>query len=205
MRILRIITCKEIDEILRKHKLWLNGKISGERADFSYADLSNADLRGANFYGADLSNADLSNVDFYGANLSGTDLRGANLSDTDLSGSFGLMSSIDFMNYNFEKTNEGYIAYKTFGFYYSTNKNWKIEVGSVIEEEVNCNRTDTCGCGINVAPLDWVRKEFNCGFPIYRVLIRNEWLMGVCVPYNTDGKIRCAKAEIIGIVEEGTK
>lgn len=68
------------------------------------------------------------------------------------------------------------------------------------EEEVNPNRTDVCGCGINVAPLSWVRVR-HPRKPVYKLLIRWEWLVGVVVPYNTDGKIRCARAEIIEKVD----
>ena len=49
-------------------------------ADLSGADLSRADLSGANLYRADLSGADLSRADLYRANLSGADLSGADLS-----------------------------------------------------------------------------------------------------------------------------
>lgn len=74
------------------------------------------------------------------------------------------------------------------------------ELNEILEEEVNYNRTDDCGCGINVAPLEWVEK--NCGeVEIYKLLIKWAWLPGVVVPYNTDGKIRCARAQIIGKVE----
>ncbi|MCR1959826.1 hypothetical protein SAMN04489758_1281, partial [Thomasclavelia cocleata] len=120
-----------------------------------------------------------------------------------LSNAKGLPSAIEIMNKYFEKTDEGYIAYKTFGLCYKPNPNWKIEIGEVIEENVNFNRTSGCGCGINVATLDWVKGDITTsGRTIYKVLIRNEWLMGVCVPYQTDGKIRCEKVEIIGVVEE---
>lgn len=74
-----------------------------------------------------------------------------------------------------------------------------IKPGSIIEETVNCDRTTECGCGINVAPLEWVRRE-GCNQP-YKLLIRWEWLLGVVVPYNTDGKIRCSKAQILEAVE----
>ena len=64
-----------------------NVKISGEyetiriACEQNRADLSEADLRGANLSGADLREADL-----YGANLSGADLYGANLYRANLSG-----------------------------------------------------------------------------------------------------------------------
>ena len=129
------------------------------------------------------------------------DLSDANLSDANLSRAEGVLSAIDFMNKHFEKIDEGYIAYKTFGTFYSINPNWKIKVGEVIEENVNFNRNNECGCGINVAPLKWVKNQTG-DLPIYKVLIRNEWLMGVCIPYLTDGKIRCERVEILGVVDD---
>jgi len=56
------------------------------RAFFSFADLRGADLRGALLSFADLSRTNLSFADLRGANLSDADLRGANLSDADLRG-----------------------------------------------------------------------------------------------------------------------
>ena len=168
-------------------------------ANLRGADLSGADLSGADLSGADLSGADLSDADLSGANLSGANLRGANLSGADLSGSQGLLDAINYMESHFERTDEGYIVYKTFGENYSAPESWKIEPGEIIEETVNCDRTTECGCGINVAPLEWVRRN-GCNQP-YKLLIRWEWLPGVVVPYNTDGKIRCSKAQILEAVE----
>lgn len=119
----------------------------------------------------------------------------------DLSRAEGVLSSIDFMNEHFEKIDEGYIAYKTFGTFYSINPNWKIKVGEVLKENVNFNRNNACGCGINVAPLKWVKNQTGDS-PVYKVLIRNEWLMGVCVPYLSDGEIRCERVEILGVVDD---
>jgi Family of unknown function (DUF5758)/Pentapeptide repeats (8 copies) len=69
-----------IEETLKKHKLWLEGKEGGVRADLSDANLSGANLSDANLSGANLSDANLS-----GANLSGADLYRADLSSADLS------------------------------------------------------------------------------------------------------------------------
>ena len=183
-------------------------------ANLSGADLSDADLRRANLSGADLSDADLSDADLRradlsgadlsGANLSGADLSGANLSDADLrradlSGAKGLLDAINYMEAHFERTDEGYIVYKSFNENYIAPESWKIEPGEIIEETVNCNKTTECGCGINVAPLEWVRR--NGRNQPYKLLIRWEWLLGVVVPYNTDGKIRCSKAQILEAVE----
>ncbi len=60
---------QQLDEILRKHGLWLNDENGGEQADLSSADLSSANLRSANLRSADLSYADLSYADLRSADL----------------------------------------------------------------------------------------------------------------------------------------
>ncbi len=60
------MTQSELNEILEKHRKWLNDEEDGEKAN----------LRGANLRQANLSVADLS-----GADLRGADLRGADLSE----------------------------------------------------------------------------------------------------------------------------
>ena len=207
-----------ISKIINLHVKWLKNEPDGERADLSNADLSNANLSNANLRDADLSNADLSNANLRDADLSNADLsnanlsnanlryanlRYANLSNADLSNADGLLSAIDYLESHFEKTSEGYIAYKTFGGEYNPPEKWVLQSGSVITENVNFDRTRECGCGINVAPLSWVKERYaKNGENIWRVLIRYEWLVGVCVPYHTDGKIRCEKVELIEIVNE---
>ena len=192
-----------IKEILDLHGKWLRGEEGGVRANFYNADLRYADLRYADLRYADLSNADLSNAD-----LSNADLRYADLSNADLSNVDGLLDAIDYLSEHFEKTTEGFIAYKTFGSEYEPPKKWTIEPGSVIQEIVNFDRCIECGCGINVAPIDWVRSNYGHKGDIWKVLIRYEWLVGVCVPYHTDGKIRCERVQLLEIVEkkkEGTR
>ena len=180
---------KELNRILENHKNWLLDEEGGERANLRYANLRYADLSNADLSGADLSNADLS-----GANLSGANLRYANLS-----GSKGILAAVDFMERNFKKTKDGYIAYKTFGGERKPPGSWNIIAGSVINENVNFDRCNACGCGINVAPLEFVKNNYKG--EIWKVLIRWEWLCGVCVPYNSDGKIRCERVELLEVVE----
>ena len=80
------ITQEELEEILRKHKMWLDDEEGGERADLSGAYLSGANLSGADLRGAYLSDADLGGADLSRAYLGGAYLRGANLSDANLGG-----------------------------------------------------------------------------------------------------------------------
>ncbi len=72
---------QELKDVVAKHGKWLRGENDGSRANLSGADLSGADLSRANLYGADLSRANLSR-----ANLSGADLSRANLRETLLAG-----------------------------------------------------------------------------------------------------------------------
>ncbi|MDP0495224.1 MAG: pentapeptide repeat-containing protein [Verrucomicrobiota bacterium JB024] len=95
---------EKLNEILAKHRAWLNNEDDGERANLRsadlrsadlryadlryanlrYANLSSADLRYANLSSADLRDADLRSADLRYANLSSADLRYANLSSADL-------------------------------------------------------------------------------------------------------------------------
>lgn len=170
------------------HGAYLNG------IDLNHADLSYTNLEWTTLTRTNLSYANLS-----GANLTGADLRHADIKGSNLSGAKGLLSVIDYMKLNFERVDDGYIVYKTFGRQYTPPESWEIKLGSVLTENVNFDRTEDCGCGINVAPLEWVRTVY--GGEIWRCLIRWEWLCGVCVPYNTDGKIRCEKIELLEIVK----
>lgn len=61
-----IIKGKTLEEILKLHKMWLNGEDGGIRANLSGANLRGVDLEGANLRGVDLEDADLegANLDF---------------------------------------------------------------------------------------------------------------------------------------------
>ena len=92
----RSISRDELNNILKKHTMWLDNEPGGERAylrganlrgaDLSWADLCRADLCRANLRGADLSEADLREADLIGANLGGACLIGAHLSQANLIG-----------------------------------------------------------------------------------------------------------------------
>ena len=137
---------------------------------------------------------DLSEADLSGADLSGANLRGANLS-----GALNLLESCAYIDDHFEKTDKGYIAYKTFGSFNTPPAYWTIEPDSIICENVNFNRTEECGCGVNVGTLEWVKE--NTTGQIWKVLIEWPWLAGVVVPYSTDGKIRCERVRLLEKIE----
>ena len=74
---------EELDEILRKHKLWLAEDYhSGKRADLQHVDLHGADLCDYDLRHADLRDADLRDIDLRRAAMQGvllcrSDLRGS--------------------------------------------------------------------------------------------------------------------------------
>ena len=160
------------------------------RADLEEADLRGAYLDGANLEGAYLKGANLKGADLEGADLSWADLRGAYLSSVR-----GLLSQTDFIKANFERTTEGIIVYKSFCEHYPIPNYWKIEEGQIIEENCNFTRTNACGCGINVCTKEYAQKKLEK--EVWKLLIKWEWLCGICVPYHTDGKIRCEKAMLL--------
>jgi len=199
-----------IKKALDLHRMWVDGLGGGEKADLSSADLSSADLRSADLSSADLSSADLSSADLRSAdlsyaNLSSADLRSADLSSADLrhadlSSVNGLLSQTQYVIDTFQTTGDGVIVYKQFGLHNAPPIAWNIEPGAVIMEVCNPCRVINCASGINVAKREWAGFDENK--PLWRCLIRWPWLAGVIVPYNTDGKIRCEKLELIGTVEE---
>ena len=187
----------ELVAIVEKHRQWLAGAEGGERAN-----LRGANLRGANLCEANLCEANLSGANLSGADLSGADLSGADLCEANLSGSTGLVNPVDYLGEHFQTTAEGVICYKTFGGRYLASPSWRLEPGAILTEVVNPLPTVDCACGVNVATLDWVKGYLEAPRPIWRCLIRWPWLAGVIVPYNTNGKIRAARVELVEIVEE---
>lgn len=163
------------------------------------ADLTGADLTGANLNDAILIGANLNGANLTDANLAGANLTDANLNGANLSGCVGLIEPIDYIEKHFEKSPHGYIVYKVFNESYIAPEYWEIKQGSIITETVNFNRSCGCGCGINVAPLDWI-KQCCSNKKIWRCLIEWPWLAGVCVPYNTDGRIRASKIRLLEII-----
>ena len=169
-------------------------------ADLRDADLSNADLSGADLRNADLSGADLSAADLRRADLLGADLRRANLRLADLSGVKNLLSPSRWMEDNFEHDDLGYIVYKAIDHTFRRPpEHWRIEPGAFLEEVPNPLPMDEYGCGVNFATFEWVRKHYSNSV-IWRCRIHWADLPSVVIPYNTDGRGRCSRLELLEIV-----
>ena len=70
---------EQLDEIIQKHKLWLNNNAEGERANLKYVNLEDANLEDANLEDANLRDANFEDVNLERANLKGAKLKRANL------------------------------------------------------------------------------------------------------------------------------
>ena len=57
------MTQEELNEVLRKHNLWLEGKEGGKRADMRGLDLRGLDLRGLDMRGLDMRGVDMQGAD----------------------------------------------------------------------------------------------------------------------------------------------
>ena len=203
--------------ILRKANL---GHSNLSCCDISKADLNGADLIGTNLTCANLQDACLENVrlnraclvfaDLRGTSLCSAHLRSADLSGADLRRSVlkrailmntvGLVDPLKYLEDNFEHTEKGIIVYKVFDKYYFSPRRWNIKENSVIEELANYNRLESCTHGINVATKKWLIERGHIT-NVWKCLIKWEWLPGVVVPYATDGKIRCSRLKLLGLVE----
>ena len=174
-------------------------------SDANLQDVSfvNTNLTGANLSGADLEYANLSGVNLSGADLSFANLSDANLSYTDLSDAnlsqcIGVLNPIEWLS-QFKRTNDGWvIAYKIFGLHRTPLTTWTIEVDSILNEVCNPLPTIDCGCGINIATLNWIEQQ-NMTSTIWKVAVNP---IGLVVPYNTDGQFRAHQIRLIEIVED---
>jgi hypothetical protein len=182
-------------------------------ANLSGANLSGANLSGANLSGADLSEADLieanlSRADLRRADLSGANLIEANLIEADLSGATGLVEPAQWLKENFETDDKGIIVYKRIGkTNYNSPDTWVIEPGSFIAETVNPLPTLDCACGVNFGTREWCKRNY----PQARLWRCRIWFQhpedgdidvaGIVVPYNTDGKARCGRLQLLEVVE----
>ena len=103
---MKTLTLEQLNEILRLHKLWLEGDKAGVRANLQWANLKGAALKGANLRRADLKGADLQEADLKGADLQWANLRRADLQWANLKGAN--LQGANLEGANLEKTNLDY-------------------------------------------------------------------------------------------------
>ncbi len=166
-------------------------------AKFGDANLNRADLTNANLTYADLFTASLVNATLINANLRYVGLGHVNLSQANLSQIIGLNdNSKEFLS-KLKLTRSGLYVYKAIGnTSYPLNPNWVIKPGAYLEETVNFNRANLCGCGVNFGTLEYVKQQYK-NADYWLCLIEILDLPNVVVPFGTDGKARCSRLKLI--------
>ena len=186
-------------KILEEHGNWVINN-NGQRADLQGAYLQRANLQGADLRSAYLQGTYLQGADLQGADLRGAYLQGANLQGAKLDFSFKrkIVSNKLLMNIMFDLHKNYWIVYKIFGLQYKPPKKWKIKKGNIIKHIIDTDRFNDCSFGINVATLEWCKKQGNC--QIYKLYIPKD--AEICVPVWTDGKVRVSEAKIITLIKK---
>jgi len=110
----------------------------------------------------------------------------------------------EYLDEHFEKTKDGYIAYKIFGRYYGINPDWKIKKKSILKDFVDRKIHKDCSYGINVATTNWLKtvSSIYC-FDVWEVLIPND--AEIVIPIDTHGKIRTNRIILLRIIKHGQK
>ena len=67
---------------------------------------------------------------------------------------------------------------------------------SFLEDVVNPVPVDNCGCGVNFGTRKWCEDNYNEA-DLWECLILFEDAPDIVVPYNTDGKARCGRLQLI--------
>jgi Pentapeptide repeats (8 copies) len=160
-------------------------------ADLGGADLGGAYLGGAYLRGADLRGANLHDANLGGAYLHGADLHGAEgvnprhhndllilLDQPGQIRAYKLVNSLGVGPYN------GGITYRIGETYHVA--------------DANCDPTQQCGPGINLATLPWCVREWRDD---YRILIAEFIADDVAAIPLGDGKFRVHKCSIVGEVD----
>ena len=74
----------DLNEILTKHKRWINNEEGGEPANLRGVDLRGTDMRGTDLRWAEMRGTDMRGTDLRGTEMRGTDLRRADLRGANL-------------------------------------------------------------------------------------------------------------------------
>ena len=179
----RNISRDELNNILKKHTMWLDNEPGGERANLREANLSGACLIGAHLREADLSGACL-----IGAHLREADLKLSNLSRANLG--WAKLCGADLREANLSGA-----------FLIGANLSGACLIGA------NLSRANLRGANLYKAKLDWPLVCPEKGsFAGYKKC-RNNLIVKLEIPEDalrssaTTTKCRCSKAKVISITD----
>lgn len=94
------------------------------------------------------------------------------------------------------------IVYKAFDAYYKRPDSWKIEEGSIIEENVDADPMTLCSYGINAcATIEDLLNEVGHHKDVWECVVKPQWLPGVVFPSDGHKFCRCEKLQLVRKVE----
>jgi len=164
---------------------------------FYNSEFYNSEFYNSKFYNSEFYNSEFYNSKFKDSEFKYSEFKDSNTFDTTWNGCKGIESNIDILKKYFKFSDKGLICYKgIINTIHNIPDYWIIQEGAEITEVCNMNIDVECGSGVNVATKEWIKKYFPNSV-IWECLIEWEWLVGICVPRNTDGKIRCEKLRLI--------
>ena len=166
------------------------------------SNFSDTNFSGCQFVESFFENSDLSRCIFNCVEFIGSAFIRSNMKEVDLSGSSGLLDSIDYLFDEFECDKNEYgqqnvIVYVVFDDdQYNNIRGYMdisvlIDKNSILKDEVNYDRSDPNGCGIQVGNKKYIRSKLSNmkgdfgkdRLNIWKGKILLEWLPGVVVPY----------------------
>ena len=167
------------------------------KSKFKDSEFYNSEFKDSKFYNSEFKDSKFKDSEFYNSEFYNSEFYNSNTFDTTWNGCKGIESNIDVLKKYFKFSDKGLICYKgIINTIHNIPDYWIIQEGAEITEVCNMNIDVECGSGVNVATKEWIKKYFP-NSEIWECLIEWEWLVGVCVPRNTDGKIRCEKLRLI--------
>ena len=168
---------------------------------FAKGSLAGSNFHFATFRDCEFSSTNLSEVNFGAANLINNSLSQCNITGANLSGVEGLPTAKQFLS-QFDHDELGILVYRVCAervFRYAP-PHWKFAPGEFLTETCNPDRTTDCSSGVHFATLNWIKISVIPKSPddvVWLCRIRWEDLADVTVPYNTNGKARCARLELL--------
>lgn len=110
---------------------------------------------------------------------------------------------------NFERVENGWIAYKIFNSVFMKPDHWVIEAGQVLREDaLDTNATEECSRGINIAEsMEWIANFIEAMYQDEEgETVANVWKVfipdtaTIVIPNHTDGKIRANEIHLLEVI-----
>lgn len=191
-------TAAEKLNIFNANNCKIIGRLNANNSVSPYIVFQNCDLTAWSAQGV------IKNAMFYACEVHRLTFYQAVLVACNVSGTKGIFNPGEWLRDNLEWSEEhnGYICYKNVGHtFYPAPIYWKIAPGEYLEEEIDRDITNHCGCGVNVATREWCEKNrLGDDSYLWECVVEAKDLPNVVVPVNTGGKFRACRVKLLSII-----